>query len=331
VTDRPKIVVTNPVHAEVASRLTALGETVLAPGPEPLSPPALASALADADAMLGFMTDRVDGAVLSGASRLKVIACALKGYDGYDLAACTRSGVWLTIVPDLLTAPTAELAVGLAVGLGRRVREGDALVRAGAFVGWRAQFYGAGLDGATVAIIGLGLVGRAIAARLAGFGCALIGVDPRADVVPDVPRVSFEDALARADVVIFAVPLTAESIHVLGRDALARMKANARIVNVGRGSVVDEEAVADALFAGRLGGYAADVFAFEDWSLPGRPRAVPARLLAAPNTLFTPHLGSAVASVRRAIEHRAVDNIEAVLAGRVPPDAVNAPVNRSAA
>ncbi|MBK9574967.1 MAG: hypothetical protein IPO43_20910 [Rhodoferax sp.] len=108
-------------------------------------------------------------------------------------------------------------------------------------------------------------------------------------------------------------------------------QAGAFIINVGRGSVVDEEAIADALGAGRLGGYAADVFAFEDWALQDRPAAVAERLLAHPHTLFTPHLGSAVHEVRNAIEHRAADNIIAVLAGQAPPDAINRPVQRVAA
>ena len=328
---RAKIVVTNPVHAEVRQRLELLGTVILPPGTDPLPREDVARALADADAMLGFMTDTVDAALLAGAARLRIVACALKGYDGYDADACERAGAWLTIVPDLLTAPTAELAVGLAIGLGRRVREGDSVVRGGGFEGWRARLYGTGLDGSTVALIGLGQVGRAIAARLAGFGCTLIGADPRAVDVPGVVRVPFEAAITRADIAIFAVPLAADSLRLLDADTIAHMKPGALVVNVGRGSVVDEDAVADALARGRLGGYAADVFAFEDWSLPGRPRAIPPALLAQPHTLFTPHLGSAVASVRLAIEHRAVDNIAAVLAGRTPSDAVNAPVSRSAA
>ena len=112
------------------------------------------------------------------------------------------------------------------------------------------------------------------------------------------------------------MPLTPATLHLIGRDALARMKPGALLINVGRGSVVDESAVADALEAGALGGYAADVFEMEDWALPDRPQAIDPRLLAHPRTLFTPHLGSAVERVRREIEMRAADNIADVLAGR---------------
>ncbi len=279
---------------------------------------------AAADAMMAFMPDRVDQAFLAAAPRLKVIACALKGFDNFDVAACTRAGVWVSIVPDLLTAPTAELAIGLALGLGRHLREGDGFVRSGAFQGWRPVLYGTGLAGSTVAILGLGRLGSAIAARLAGFGCRLIGHDEAAAGPATVAPVGLAEALSEADLVIVALPLTDGTRHMIDARALARMKPGALLVNVGRGSTVDEAAVADALCAGRLGGYAADVFALEDWALDDRPRAIDPRLLAHPRTLFTPHLGSAVTQVRAEIAMAAALNIADALAGRHPRDAVNA-------
>jgi len=325
---RPRILVTWPVHADVAARLNALGDVDLHPGPEPLSPTALAQRIAGADALLGFMTDRVDAALLRHAPRLRVVAGALKGCDGYDIAACTAAGVWLTIVPDLLTEPTAELAVGLAIGLGRHLRDGDAQVRCGAFAGWRPTLYGHGLHGRTVAIVGMGRLGRAIAARLRGFGCRLLGVDAAAidgawhdGITPS----TLEDALDQADWVLLALPLSADTRHLIDAPRLARARRGALWVNVGRGSVVDEAAMAAALASGQVGGYAADVFAFEDLALDNRPAHIAPALRTHPATLFTPHLGSAVAEVRRAIEHRAVDNLAAALAGAEPPDAVNRP------
>lgn len=329
---RPRIIVTHPIHDDVAARLAQAGDVDINPSREPWSPAELRAHLAAADAMVGFMTDRVDALVLSAAPRLRIVACALKGYDSYDVAACTAAGVWLSIVPDLLTAPTAELAVGLAIALARHVRAGDAHVRSGAHHGWRAQFYGRGLDGAVVGIVGMGQVGRAIAARLQGFGCRrVLGVDPTPFTVPGVESATLHDALAASDTLFVAAPLTATNRHMIGTAALAQCKRGQMMINVGRGSVVDEAAVAHALQRGELGGYAADVFEFEDWSVPGRPAGVTPALLAAPNTLFTPHLGSAVTDVRRAIEHRAADNVLAVLAGEAPPDAINAPQVRSTA
>ena len=134
---RPRIVVSNWVHDEVIARLAALGEVRANRTRLPWSRRELTERAASADALLAFMTDHVDADFLSACPRLKVIACALKGFDNFDVAACTAAGVWVTIVPDLLTNPTAELAIALALGLGRNLREADALVRTGAFKGWR--------------------------------------------------------------------------------------------------------------------------------------------------------------------------------------------------
>jgi phosphonate dehydrogenase len=172
-------------------------------------------------------------------------------------------------------------------------------------------------------------VGQAIVSRLVGFGCArIVGVDP-CPSADRVERLSLELALGQAHFVFVAAPLTAESHHLIDAAALAHARPGQFMVNVGRGSVVDEGAVADALDAGSLAGYAADVFACEDWALADRPAGIPARLLARPDTLFTPHLGSAVRGVRIAIEQRAADNIIAVLQGREPADAINRPAGAS--
>jgi phosphonate dehydrogenase len=319
------VVVTNRIHDEVLARLQARARVDMNRGLEPWTPEELGRRLHTATAMMGFMTDRIDDALLAQAPQLRIVACALKGYDAYDVDACTRRGVWLSIVPDLLTEPTAELAVGLAIGLARHMRAGDAVVRTPGYAGWRAHLYGTGLRDATVAVVGLGLVGRAIVDRLAGFGCAqILGVDPAARH-PAARSVALDEALAVSQFVFLAVPLTPSSRGLIDARRLAHARPGQWLVNVGRGSVVDEEAVAAALQAGHLGGYASDVFACEDWGLPDRPRQVPAALLDAPRTLFTPHLGSAVQDVRLAIEHRAADNLLAVLDGQAPFDCINQP------
>lgn len=321
----PKILVTNPIHAEVEARLQSVGFVEVNRDTEPWTPQQLAEHAQDSDAIMGFMTDSVDAALLAKTPRLRVVACALKGYDSYDIDACTRAGVWVSIVPDLLTEPTAELALGLAISLARNVLTGDAQVRSGRFQGWRPRLYGTGLAGATVAVVGLGCVGQAIIARLAGFGCArVVGVDP-VQRLSGVESLPLAQALTQADFVFLAAPLTKSSWHLLDAFALSHCKPGQFIINVGRGSVVDEEAIAAALEAGALGGYAADVFACEDWGLAQRPAGVPAKLRAPASTLFTPHLGSAVRNVRLAIEHRAADNIIAVLQGCEPVDAINRP------
>lgn len=322
---RPRIVVSNWVHDDVLARLAALGEVEANHTRMPWSRRELTERAASADALLAFMTDHVDADFLSACPQLKVIACALKGFDNFDVAACTAAGVWVTIVPDLLTNPTAELAVALALGLGRKLRDADALVRSGTFQGWRPILYGMGLDQSVVGIVGLGAVGRAIATRLSGFGCRLLGVDPREEPPPGIVPSDLPSALADSDYLILAVPLAPDSVHLIGRDALKRVKPGALLVNVGRGSVVDEVAVADALENGALGGYAADVFEMEDWARADRPGGIEPRLLSHPRTLFTPHLGSAVDRVRREIGLEAAADIVAALCGRAPRHAINRP------
>lgn len=321
-----KIVVTNPIHDEVRQRLAQYGEVIMNPLLEPWHPSELAEHLSTATAMMGFMTDCVDAALLKQAPQLKIVACALKGFDNYDVAACTQQGIWVSIVPDLLTEPTAELALGLAIALGRHVRLGDQQLRTKAFDGWRAQFFGQGLHNSIAAVVGLGLVGQAIAQRLVGFGCkSLLSVDPQTSI-PGIAPCTLAYALQHADYVFVAVPLSAESVNLIGQVQLAECKRGQLLINVGRGSVVNEQAVAQVLESGHLAGYAADVFACEDWALSDRPHVIEPRLLAHPATVFTPHLGSAVRSVRLAIEQRAADNIIAVLTGSAPPDAMNVPL-----
>ncbi|MDT9002270.1 NAD(P)-dependent oxidoreductase [Paucibacter sp. APW11] len=321
---RAHVLVSQPVFPAVAERLAERATLDINPGPEPWSAAEFAERLQKADAMMGFMTDRIDAATLAGAPRLRMIACALKGYDSYDLAACRAAGVRVSIVPDLLTAPTAELAVGLAIALARHLRAGDERVRSGAFQGWRPTLYGRGLDGACVAILGVGAVGRAIAQRLGGFGCRLLGVDSAvaADWPAAVQRCSLDEALAQADYVFVALPLNPATLGLIDQRRITQARPGTLWINIGRGSVVDEAAMAAALANGQAGGYAADVFAFEDWSLPERPNAVPEALRRQPNTVFCPHLGSAVREVRLAIEQRAADNLLAFLAGEDLPDGV---------
>jgi len=264
-----------------------------------------------------------------GTSDLRVVSATVKGYDNFDAQACARHGVWLTILPDMLTVPTAELAVCLTLGIMRHVGEADRSVRAGGYAGWRPWFYGSSLQQSTVGILGMGRVGRAFAARIRSFGARVVCHDaqPSRDE-PDDPAVnwcSFGQLLAASDVVLVALPLTAQTRHLVDAGALAAMRPGAFLVNIGRGSVVDEEAVADSLGSGQLAGYAADVFAMEDWALPGHPARIPDRLLEHPRTLFTPHLGSAVDSVRREMSIEASRQVRQVLSGQRPDHAVNEP------
>ena len=327
--NKPIVVISHWVHPETTALLSPHGNVIQNDTRESLSPEELLARAREATALMAFMPDRVDEAFLRECPKLKIVAGALKGFDNLDTDACAGHKVWVSIVPDLLTVPTAELAVGLLLAVSRRVAAGDARVRSGEFQGWRPVLYGEALAGRTVGILGFGKVGQTIARRLSGFDVQLCYCDPGvseagAEVKRDPRRVSLEELLAKSDHLILAAPLTPSTFHLLDRSALERVKGGACVVNVGRGSVVDEEAVAQALSSGQLSGYAADVFEMEDLSLPERPRSICRALLEQrERTVFTPHLGSAVKDVRKAIERSAAENIIDVLEGRAPRNAVN--------
>lgn len=334
---KPKIVLTHRVHPQVIERLAAHAEVIPNTTSETLAREEILRRAKDAEAIMTFMPDRVDETFLSACPQLRVIGCALKGYDNYDVEACTRHGVWITNVPDLLTIPTAELTIGLLIGLTRNLLAGDQFVRSGEFNGWRPALYGSGLTGRTLGIIGMGAVGKAIATRLQGYEMNLLYVDlrplaPELETQWRLTRVSLDALLRQSDFIVPMVPYRPDTLHLIDAQALAAMKDSAILINACRGSVVDEAAVADALASGKLAGYAADVFEMEEWARADRPHVIAPRLLAdTARTLFTPHIGSAVDSVRLAIEMEAADNILQALDGEVPRGAINRPLVRASA
>ncbi len=324
---KPRVLITQRAFPETLAMFTGRADLRVNETPDPWPEDQLLRAARGAHALMVFMPDSLDARFLRQCPKLQVVAAALKGCDNFDVEECSRLGIWFTIVPDLLSEPTAELALALMLGLARNVRMGDELIRSGQFHGWRPVFYGRGLSGSTVGIIGFGAVGRALARILRGFDCRILYHDerPRKEELR-VQRASFEELLQVSDFVLPLLPLTAVTFHLLGRDVLGCMKPGSFLINVSRGAVVDEEAVTEALENGRLAGYAADVFEMEDWARPDRPGDISPRLLSqVTRTLFTPHLGSAVLAARRAIERAAALNILEALDGRRPGGAINCP------
>lgn len=327
---KPRVFITHRVHNSVLARLEQSCEVITNQSDTTLPAAEVKARAVTADGMMVFMPDQVSEEFLATCPNLKVIGAALKGYDNFDVEACTRHGVWLTFVPDLLTVPTAELTVGLTISLIRHVRAADELVRSGQFRGWQPRFYGLGIAGATVGIVGMGPIGKAVATRLKGWGATLLYSQPDALPVAEeatlgVARETLEELLGRSDIVILALPLNEQTLHTINSARLALMKPGAFLINPCRGSVVQESAVLEALESGQLGGYAADVFEMEDWAREDRPQEICPALRAHPNTLFTAHIGSAVRDVRLMIEQRAADNILQALQGERPQDAANSP------
>lgn len=329
---RPKVVVTHRVHDQVKQSLAAECDVVTNDGIESWPAEKLRKLAADAEALMIFMPDRIDEQFLANCPKLGIVSAALKGPDNIDIEACSRRGVWVSIAPDLLSEPTAELALTLVLALTRNVAAGDRVVRGGEYTGWRPVLYGSGLAGNTIGILGMGKLGQAFARLLGGFKSSRIiyhdpaALSPVEEAMLGIGRTTFEQLIVRSDVLVVLAPLTTATLHLINARTMAKMKRGAYLVNVGRGSVVDEAAVADALASGHLAGYAADVFEMEDLSRGDRPAGIaPALLKNTQQTLFTPHLGSAVARVRLEIELAAARNIVQAIKGERPRDAINQP------
>jgi glyoxylate reductase len=324
----PSIVLTSPLPVDAASALPGATITLVDPdttaapdtaarGSAPAAPAALRAALAGADALICLPRDRISADLLDAAPRLRVVANTAVGTDNVDVAAASARGIAVTNTPDVLTEATADFAFLLALAAARRLGQGERLVRAGAWRGWSLDhLLGVDLAGATLGIIGLGRIGRAVARRASGFGMAIVHTGGAPDATtPPVRAVPLDELLAIADIVSIHCPLTADTRHLIDAAALARMKPTAVLVNTARGPIVDEAAVADALDAGRLFAAGLDVFAAE-------PRVHP-HLLASDRAVLAPHLGSATTSVRTQMATLSLAAVRSVLADERPAHLVD--------
>jgi glyoxylate reductase len=276
---------------------------------------AFAACRADVEAIVTLLTDRIDAVFLEGTPRLRIVANVAVGVDNVDLEGCRARGVVVTNTPDVLTDATADLAFGLLLAAARRIAEGDRLVRAGGFTGWTPTFMlGARVHGSTLGIVGMGRIGQAMARRARGFDMRVVYTQNRrltnaADAELGATYVaSLDELVAASDFVSIHCPLTAATRHLFDAGRLARMKPGSILVNTARGPIVDEAALARALEVGPLAAAGLDVFEDE-------PRVHPA-LLARPNVVLAPHIGSADRPTREAMAGKAIANVREVLAGR---------------
>ncbi|MGZ8415107.1 MAG: 2-hydroxyacid dehydrogenase [Gemmatirosa sp.] len=322
---RPIVAVTRRLPAPVEARLQARADARLNIDDRPLDADGLAEALATADAVLCTVTDRIDAAVFAEAARRGIRARLLAnfgvGVNHIDLDAARAHGVVVTNTPGVLTDDTADVAVALMLMAARRLGEGEREVRAGRWTGWRpTHLLGTTLTGRSIGIVGFGRIGQAVARR-AHHGFAMrvryLNPSPRAAEAAAVDATrcdTLADLLAASDVVSLHCPATPATRHLIDAAALAHVRPGAILVNTARGDVVDEAALADALRDGRLAAAGLDVHEHEPWVAPA--------LLALENVVLLPHLGSATSETRRAMGDRALDNLEAFLDGREPPDRV---------
>ncbi len=281
--------------------------------PERLPPPydELRRRTADVDGLLSLLTDRVDAALIDGSPHLRAIANYAVGYDNIDLRAAAARGIPVGHTPDVLTETTADLTFALLLAAARQLPEAMAAVTAGDWLTWDpAHHLGHEVHGATLGIVGMGRIGRAVARRAAGFDMHVLVSEPDGET-------PLEQLLEQSDFVTIHCPLMPETHHLIDARALARMRPTAFLINAARGPIVDQAALIEALRAGEIAGAALDVT---------DPEPPPAEdpILTAPNLILVPHIGSATHATREQMAEMAVDNLIAGLNGDPMPNPVPA-------
>jgi len=321
---KPRILIARAVFPEVVERLSRHFEVESNPQDVLWSPAELAARLADKDGAFTTGSQRIDAALLAACPRLRIVANMAVGYNNFDVDAMTAAGVQGTNTPDVLTETTADFGFALLMATARRVTESEHYLRAGGWNKWSYDmFAGAEVHGTRLGIIGMGRIGQGIARRGAhGFGMDVVyhnrsRLAPALEAECKARYVSKEELLRTADHVVLVLPYTADSHHTIGAAELALMKPTATLVNIARGGIVDDAALAQALRERRIAAAGLDVFEGEPQVHPG--------LLEVPNVVLTPHIASATVGTRRAMANLAADNLIAFFDGRGSLTPVNTP------
>lgn len=310
-----RIAVTRRIDPGARSVLESAGEVTMWDSDLPPDPSQLAELLADADAGLTLLTDRIDGSLLDQCSKLRVVSNLAVGYDNIDVPACTARGVAACTTPNVLTQTTAELAFTLLLTVARQVIPAADAARNGDWKTWYPfRFLGRDLAGLTLGIVGLGRIGLAVAKMGEAFGMNVIYAGGRSS--DEFRKVSLDELLRTSDIVSLHVPATPATHHLIGHDALARMKRDAMLINTARGSVIDTDALVATLNDGRLFGVGLDVT---------DPEPLPADhpLYEFERVTILPHIASASEATRLKMSDLAAKNIVAVLERTEPPHCLN--------
>lgn len=318
---KPKILVARKIFPEGLARLQAVCDVDYNDSDAIYPKAVLAEKLAGVSGALVTGSERIDASALANAKGLKIVSNMMVGYNNFDLAAMSAAGVMGTNTPEVLTDTTADLAFGLILSTARRMAESEHWLRAGQWQNWSLdQWLGQDVYGATLGIVGMGRIGQAIAKRASGFAMQVQYYNrsrlPEATEAELKARhTDFESLLKTSDIVVLLVPYSEATHHMIDAKALRLMKPTANLINIGRGGLVDDAALAEALREGVIAGAGLDVFENE-------PRVNPA-LLTVPNVTLTPHIGSATRATRTAMMNLAIDNLLAGLAGQRPPNLLN--------
>ena len=305
---KPRILVTRAVFPEVLAQLAQHFEVTTNPDDAQWTRAELIAQLQGQVGAFTFGTERIDAELLAACPDLRIVANMTVGYNNFDLPAMTAAGVQATNAPDVLTETTADFGLALLLATARRVTESEHYLRAGRWTDWRYDlFAGAEVHGSTLGILGMGRIGLAIASRAAlGFGMPVIyhnrsRLSPEQEAPIHARYVSKAELLAQADHLMLVLPYSATSHHSIGAAELAQMKPTATLINLARGGIVDDAALAQALRERRIAAAGLDVF-------EGEPQ-VHHDLLTVPNIVLTPHIASATTGTRLAMAQVAADNL----------------------
>jgi gluconate 2-dehydrogenase len=305
---KPKVLVARTVFPETVARLAQFFDVQANQADEAWSQDALIANLQDKDGAFTSGSVRINQEVLQACPRLKICANMAVGYNNFDLDAMTAHGVLATNTPDVLTDTTADFGFALLMATARRISESEHYLRAGQWTKWRYDmFAGSDIHGSTLGILGMGRIGQGIAKRGAhGFGMKVIyhnrsRLESSLEAACGARYVSKDELLATADHLVLVLPYSVSSHHAIGAAELAQMKPTATLVNIARGGIVDDVALAQALREHKIAAAGLDVF-------EGEPKVHP-DLLTVPNIVLTPHIASASVPTRRAMADLAADNL----------------------
>lgn len=328
---KQRVLVARATFPDIIDRLAEVFEIERNDSDKPFAKPQLIERLRDKHGAMLMGGEPIDDEVLDAAPHLRAVCNCAAGFDNFDLDAITRRGVIATNTPEVSNESVADFAWALMLAAARRVTDADQFVRSGQWQGFAYNLMlGTDLYRSTLGIVGMGRIGQAIAKRAAGFGMRVL-YDNRTRLSPEIEaacaaqRATRDELLSQSDHVVLALSYGPDSHHAIGQPQFARMKRNATLINIARGGVVDDVALAAALKAGVIGAAALDVF-------EGEPAVHPS-LLDAPNLTMTPHMASASVATRRALANLAVDNLIAALGhgprAGAPPSILNSSVLRA--
>ena len=317
---KPRALITHMLLPEAMDFLAPRVDYDLCPEKDALAKDDILSRIADKEGLLCLLTDKIDRDIMDAAPRLKIIANCAVGFNNIDVACAREKGILVTNTPGVLTETTADLTWALILAVARKIPQADRFTRAGFFTGWKLDlFLGKEITGKRLGIVGLGRIGKAVTERARGFRLDVVYFDSRRlsrseEQSSSISFLPLDDLLQTSDIVSVHASMTPETHHLLSRDKIRLMKKEAIFINVARGPIVDEKALAEALAEGRLFGAGIDVYERE-------PEIEP-ELLRLDNVVLLPHIGSATYETRLKMAMAAARNLIQGLRGEKPDNLI---------